>query len=86
LIGKEKKDPGVAIFSPRVFDTGAVCRGDAVKSLTMRLTNFYDATFQKGHQLAVIGTGGGLRTSKSAERKGFFFLPCGKAPKFDGDR
>ncbi len=61
---KRKKDPGVAIFSPRVFETGAVRRG---KSLTMRLTNFYDATFQKGHQLAVIGTGGGRRTSESAE-------------------
>jgi hypothetical protein len=49
---KRKKDPGLAIFSPTVFETGCstVRHGKKLDDQTL----WY--TFQKGHQLAVIGT------------------------------
>jgi len=63
LIGKEKKTPDLPFSLPQCLRPAAVLYV-AVKSLTMRL---YDAHFKKGHQLAVIGTGGGRRTNKSAQ-------------------
>lgn len=59
---KSKKDPGLAIFSPIVFETGCspVRRGKKLDDETLCYA------FQKGHQLAVIGTGGGRRTNKIA--------------------
>src|SRR6267154_120121 len=63
MIGKEKKTPCLPFSLPQCLRPAAVLYV-AVKSLTMRL---YDAHFKKGHQLAVIGTGGGRRTNKSAQ-------------------
>jgi hypothetical protein len=64
---KRKKDPGLAVFSPTVLETGTstvVRRGKKLDDETSKLYGRY--TFQKGHQLAVIGTAGGGRTNKSA--------------------
>jgi hypothetical protein len=53
LIGKEKKTPDLPFSLPQCLGPAAVTGTAvvylvAVKSLTMRLTNFYDAHFKKG--------------------------------------